>query len=48
MATPLRNIRVPDELWEAALAKATDQGTSLSDVIRTLLEDYVEVAEPVA
>jgi predicted HicB family RNase H-like nuclease len=39
--TPLRNVRVPDDLWQAAMAKALDRGETLSDVIRKALERYV-------
>lgn len=40
--TPLRNIRVPDELWQAAMAKAMQRGETLSDVLRHALEKYVK------
>lgn len=36
-----RNVRVPDELWEAARAKAIAEDRTLSDVIREALQDYV-------
>jgi predicted CopG family antitoxin len=39
--TPSRNVRVSDDLWHAALAKAVERGESLSDVIRRALERYV-------
>lgn len=39
--TPHRTIRVPDELWHAAQAKAKKDGDNLSDVIRSALETYV-------
>jgi predicted CopG family antitoxin len=39
--TPSRNVRVSDDLWTAALAKAVERGESLSDVIRRALERYV-------
>jgi hypothetical protein len=39
--TPLRNIRVPEELWVAALAQAEKEGTTLSEVIRRDLEAYI-------
>lgn len=34
-------IRIPDDLWQAALAKARRQGDELSAVIRAALERYV-------
>jgi predicted HicB family RNase H-like nuclease len=40
--TPSRNVRVPDDLWHAAMSKALDRGESLSDVIRRALENYVK------
>jgi hypothetical protein len=40
--TPLRNVRVPDDLWQSAMAKALDRGETLSDVIRRALEKYVK------
>jgi predicted DNA binding CopG/RHH family protein len=40
--TPLRNVRVPDDLWQAAMSKASDRGETLSEVIRRALEKYVK------
>lgn len=40
--TKNRNVRVDDELWEAAQAKAKDRRESVSDVIRRALLAYVE------
>ena len=40
--TPLRNVRVPDDLWVAAMSKALERGESLSEVIRRALEKYVQ------
>jgi predicted HicB family RNase H-like nuclease len=39
--TPLRNVRVPDELWNAAMAEAREEGRSLTDVIVNDLHRYV-------
>ena len=39
--TPLRNVRVPDDLWSAALAKARAEGRSLSEVLVAYLRRYV-------
>lgn len=39
--TPRRAIRIPDELWYAALAKAERSGEPLNEVIRRALERYV-------
>lgn len=37
----MRSLRVEDELWHAAQAKAAEKGETLSDVIRKALERYV-------
>jgi Mn-dependent DtxR family transcriptional regulator len=36
-----RVVRVSDDLWDAAKAKAEQQGERISDVIRRALADYV-------
>lgn len=43
--TPHRAVRVDDELWDAAKAKAEERGESLSDVIREALRQYVTKPE---
>lgn len=40
--TKVRSIRIPDELWEAATAKAESRGETVSEVIRRALERYVK------
>lgn len=40
--TTLRNVRVADDLWQRARAVADERDESLSDVMRTALERYVE------
>lgn len=40
--TPLRSIRVPDELWNEARETAARRGESVTDVIRAALERYVK------
>jgi predicted transcriptional regulator len=40
--TPLRALRVPDDLWHRAQAVAKERGETLSDVMRDALWDYVE------
>ena len=37
-----RTVRVPDELWNAAMAIAQARGETLSDIIRDALERYVK------
>lgn len=39
-ATKLRAVRVSDDLWNAALSKAAENGESLSGVIRRALIAY--------
>lgn len=38
--TPLRSFRIPDEIYRAAQARATEKGETLSDVVRRALERY--------
>jgi hypothetical protein len=38
--TPVRNLRVPDERWLPALAKAEAEGRTLTEVIDGFLADY--------
>lgn len=40
--TPLRAVRISDETWTAARAKAEEQGDNLSEIIRAALERYVK------
>jgi hypothetical protein len=37
-----RAIRIPDDLWQAALDKAHANGDTLSDIVRRALERYVK------
>jgi predicted HicB family RNase H-like nuclease len=39
--TPQHNVRVPADLWSAAVAKARAEGTTLSKVIVKFLREYV-------
>jgi macrodomain Ter protein organizer (MatP/YcbG family) len=38
--TPRRTVRVPDDVWAKASAKAEQRGEVLSEVIRRFLERY--------
>jgi hypothetical protein len=40
--TTPRAIRIPDDLWAAALAKAKERDETVSDVVRRALERYVK------
>lgn len=39
--TPIRSVRVPDDLWVAVKAKATAEGTTVTQVIVRALRRYV-------
>jgi hypothetical protein len=43
--TPQHNIRVPADLWSAAVAKARAEGRTLSKVIVEFLRGYVYSAD---
>lgn len=38
--TPNRVIRVPEDLWRAAQARAAQRGETVSDVVRRALQRY--------
>lgn len=38
--TPVRNLRVPDEIWEPALANARAEGKTITEVITAALKRY--------
>jgi len=40
--TTMRGVRIPDDLWTAALTLARSRGENLSDIIRQALMDYIE------
>jgi predicted DNA binding CopG/RHH family protein len=48
MNTPNRVIRVPDQLWHAAQAKAAHLGVPLAAVIRDYLHGWVTEDEDAA
>lgn len=39
--TPLRNIRIPDDLWNRARATADARGETVSEVVRKALTKYI-------
>lgn len=39
--TPSRNVRIPDELWDAVKAKAESREETITDVILRALRRYV-------
>lgn len=40
-STPNRTVRISDDLWEAALRKAEEEGTTVTEVIRNALERFL-------
>lgn len=40
-STPLRSIRISDELWRVASEHAAENLETVSDVIRRALEQYI-------
>lgn len=42
--TPVRNLRVPDEIWETALANARAENRTITEVITTYLKRYNAVS----
>ena len=40
--TPTRTIRVSDEIWNAAKEKAAEIGVTVTDVVVSALEDFIE------
>ena len=43
--TPIRTIRVSDDLWTAVQAKAADDGITVTSIIIDALQDYVFTSE---
>ena len=40
--TPLRSIRIDTDLWQLALQKARNEGTTVTRVVINALRDYVK------
>lgn len=40
--TPIRTVRIPDELWDRAQTKAAGRYETVADVIRRALLAYIE------
>ena len=45
-ATRARSVRVADEVWIAALVRARNEGTTVTDVIVKALREYVTPKHP--
>ena len=39
--TPIRGVRIPDELWRAVQDRAAADDVTVSEVVRTLLAEWV-------
>jgi hypothetical protein len=39
--TPRRSVRVPEELWQAALVRSQEKGETVTDVLVRALRRYV-------
>ena len=42
MSTPIRSVRVSDQLWQAARKLADKEETSVSEVINQALKDFTK------
>ncbi len=42
--TPARSVRIPDEVWHAAQARAAERGETVTDVILRALKRYVSAS----
>jgi hypothetical protein len=47
METKRREIRIDEDLWNAAKTQAHSEGVGVSELVRNWLEDYVADAAPV-
>lgn len=44
MPTPMRAMRIPDEVWDAARERAERDGTTVTAVVLAALQRYVKRA----
>jgi LDH2 family malate/lactate/ureidoglycolate dehydrogenase len=40
-ATPTHSVRVPDDIWDAAVRKAAEEGTTVTEVILDALRRFL-------
>jgi predicted DNA-binding protein len=40
--TPVRSVRVEDEIWETAKVLAKAEGRNMSEVVRELLAEWID------
>lgn len=39
--TPVRTVRIPDEMWEALRARADERGETVTDIVLRALRQYL-------
>jgi hypothetical protein len=39
--TPVRNVRIADEVWQPALAKARSRHETITSIVEQALRDYI-------
>lgn len=44
--TPIRTVRIPDDVWGQVTARADAQGITAGDVIRDALDDHLNQEPP--
>ena len=42
MSDKARQVRVPQDVWEAAIIKAREEGTTVSRLVRVWLDRYLQ------
>ena len=45
MPTPLRSFRLDDERWDRLLFAAEDNNTTISEILRELIDEYLKENE---
>lgn len=45
MPTPLRSLRIDDERWDRLLFAAEDNNTTISAILRELIDEYLKENE---
>ena len=45
MPTPLRSLRIDDERWDRLLFAAEDNNTTISEILRELIDQYLKEHE---
>jgi hypothetical protein len=40
--TPLRSIRIPDEIWDPALEATMREGTTITEIVKRALDEYAK------